>query len=124
MPPSKIYNVTDSHHLHLNDVSTVSMVSSAVPTAVPSAVEPLSPGVPLANEQKWQIGLPGQAKKGREKIWSTGTTEKRDFIEDFWHGLSEEERGNLVNVLYQLEQYANYQQRYASSGGTIPPPQV
>ncbi|KAF9458117.1 salt tolerance down-regulator-domain-containing protein [Collybia nuda] len=96
------------------------------------------------------------------KIWSTSTTEERERIKDFWLGLGEEERKNLVKiekdtvlrkmkeqqkhscscavcgrkrnaieeeleVLYdayyeELEQYANYQQRYVSSGGTIPPP--
>ncbi|KAJ3727400.1 salt tolerance down-regulator-domain-containing protein [Lentinula raphanica] len=96
------------------------------------------------------------------KIWSTSTIEERERIKEFWLGLGEEERRNLVKlekdtvlkkmkeqqkhscscavcgrkrnaieeeleVLYdayyeELEQYANYQQRYVSSGGTIPPP--
>ncbi|KAJ3993637.1 salt tolerance down-regulator-domain-containing protein [Lentinula boryana] len=96
------------------------------------------------------------------KIWSTSTNEERESIKEFWLGLGEEERRNLVKiekdtvlkkmkeqqkhscscavcgrkrnaieeeleVLYdayydELEQYANYQQRYVSSGGTIPPP--
>ncbi|CCM06449.1 uncharacterized protein FIBRA_08713 [Fibroporia radiculosa] len=96
-------------------------------------------------------------------IWSTSTTEERERIKEFWLGLGEEERRNLVKiekeavlkkmkeqqkhscscavcgrkrnaieeeleVLYdayyeELEQYANYQQRYISSGGTLPPPQ-
>ncbi|GAW09809.1 MFS general substrate transporter [Lentinula edodes] len=96
------------------------------------------------------------------KIWSTSSVEERERIKEFWLGLGEEERRNLVKiekdtvlrkmkeqqkhscscavcgrkrnaieeeleVLYdayyeELEQYANYQQRYVSSGGTIPPP--
>ncbi|KAG6848492.1 hypothetical protein H0H93_016560 [Arthromyces matolae] len=96
------------------------------------------------------------------KIWSTSTTEERERIKEFWLGLGEEERRNLVKiekdtvlrkmkeqqkhscscavcgrkrnaieeeleVLYdayyeELEQYANYQQRYVLSGGTLPPP--
>lgn len=99
---------------------------------------------------------------GNSKIWSTSTTEERERIKEFWLGLGEDERRNLVKiekdtvlrkmkdqqkhscgcavcgrkrnaieeelqVLYdayyeELEQYANYQQRYVSSGGTIPPP--
>ncbi|OBZ74306.1 Stress response protein nst1, partial [Grifola frondosa] len=97
------------------------------------------------------------------KIWSTSTTEERERIKEFWLGLGEEERRNLVKVekeavlkkmkeqqkhscscavcgrkrnaieeelevLYdayyeELEQYANYQQRYISSNGALPPPQ-
>ena len=35
----------------------------------------------------------------------------------------EEELEVLYDAYYEeLEQYANYQQRYASSGGTLPPP--
>ncbi|KAI5998437.1 salt tolerance down-regulator-domain-containing protein [Pisolithus marmoratus] len=96
------------------------------------------------------------------KIWSTRSTEERERIKEFWLGLGEDERRNLVKiekdtilkkmkyqqkhncscavcgrkrhaieeelvVLYdayyeELERYANHQQRYLSSGGTIPPP--
>ncbi|KAH0580052.1 hypothetical protein H2248_002866 [Termitomyces sp. 'cryptogamus'] len=102
------------------------------------------------------------ASTKQNKIWSTSTIEERERIKDFWLGLGEEERRNLVKiekdtvlrkmkeqqkhscscavcgrkrnaieeeleVLYdayyeELEQYANYQQRYVLSGGTIPPP--
>ena len=147
----------------------------------------------------------GQQPQKNSKIWSTSTTEERERIKEFWLGLGEEERRNLVKiekeavlkkmkeqqkhscscavcgrkryvvlcapppenfsspappllsstsitgphsqlsldsvppqqrnaieeeleVLYdayyeELEQYANYQQRYISSGGTLPPPQ-
>ncbi|KAI0744487.1 salt tolerance down-regulator-domain-containing protein [Earliella scabrosa] len=105
----------------------------------------------------------GQPQAKNNKIWSTSTTEERERIKEFWLGLGEEERRNLVKiekeavlkkmkeqqkhscscavcgrkrnaieeeleVLYdayyeELEQYANYQQRYISSGGTLPPPQ-
>ncbi|KNZ71902.1 Stress response protein nst1 [Termitomyces sp. J132] len=104
------------------------------------------------------------ASTKQNKIWSTSTIEERERIKDFWLGLGEEERRNLVKiekdtvlrkmkeqqkhscscavcgrkrnaieeeleVLYdayyeELEQYANYQQRYVLSGGTIPPPPV
>ena len=40
-------------------------------------------------------GPPGKAKKSQKKPWSTGAT---DLIMDFWYGLSEEERKNLVNM--------------------------
>ncbi|KAH7882068.1 hypothetical protein F5I97DRAFT_1911677 [Phlebopus sp. FC_14] len=100
--------------------------------------------------------------QNNSKIWSTSSTEERERIKEFWLGLGEDERRNLVKiekdtvlkkmkeqqkhscscavcgrkrhaieeeleVLYdayyeELEQYANYQQRYVSSGGTIPPP--
>ncbi|KAG9311132.1 salt tolerance down-regulator-domain-containing protein [Chiua virens] len=100
--------------------------------------------------------------QNNNKIWSTSTTEERERIKEFWLGLGEDERHNLVKiekdtvlkkmkeqqkhscscavcgrkrhaieeeleVLYdayyeELEQYANYQQRYVNSGGTIPPP--
>lgn len=96
------------------------------------------------------------------RIWSTSSVEERERIKDFWLGLSEKERRDLVKVekeavlrkmkdqqkhncscavcgrkrtaieeelevLYdayydELEQYANHQQQYASSGGAIPPP--
>ncbi|KAJ3738673.1 salt tolerance down-regulator-domain-containing protein [Lentinula detonsa] len=102
------------------------------------------------------------AVANKSKIWSTSINEERERIKEFWLGLGEEERRNLVKiekdmvlrkmkeqqkhscscavcgrkrnaieeeleVLYdayydELEQYANYQQRYVSSGGTIPPP--
>ena len=32
------------------------------------------------------------------KIWSTSTTEERERIKEFWLGLSEEERRNLVQI--------------------------
>jgi hypothetical protein len=111
-PAAAVQNIpTDSHHLHLNDVSTIlanlasipngtavnSIVSCTVPTAVASAVGPPSASVSLINEQKMDaISPPGKAKKGQKKIWNTGTTE--DLIMDFWHGLSEEARRNLVNM--------------------------
>ncbi|KAG6333073.1 hypothetical protein ID866_6015 [Astraeus odoratus] len=100
--------------------------------------------------------------QANNKIWSTSSTEERERIKEFWLGLGEDERRNLVKiekdtvlkkmkeqqkhscscavcgrkrhaieeeleVLYdayyeELERYANYQQRYVSSGGTIPPP--
>ncbi|KAL0573440.1 Stress response protein nst1 [Marasmius crinis-equi] len=104
----------------------------------------------------------GGVPKSNSKIWSTSTTEERERIKEFWLGLGEEERRNLVKiekdtvlrkmkeqqkhscscavcgrkrnaieeeleVLYdayyeELEQYANYQQRYLSSGGALDPP--
>ena len=98
-----VQNIPDSNHLHLNDISTSNgsavnlIVSCAVPAAVASAVGPPSAGASLVNEQKIDaISLPGKAKKGQKKIWNTGTTE--DLIMDFWHGLSEEARRNLVNM--------------------------
>lgn len=100
--------------------------------------------------------------QNNNKIWSTSSTEERERIKEFWLGLGEDERRNLVKiekdtvlkkmkeqqkhscscavcgrkrhaieeeleVLYdayyeELERYANHQQRYVSSGGTIPPP--
>ncbi|KAF9239442.1 salt tolerance down-regulator-domain-containing protein [Melanogaster broomeanus] len=103
-----------------------------------------------------------KGSQNNSKIWSTSTTEERERIKEFWLGLGEDERRNLVKiekdtvlkkmkeqqkhscscavcgrkrhaieeeleVLYdayyeELEQYANYQQRYVNSGGTIPPP--
>ncbi|KZT66787.1 hypothetical protein DAEQUDRAFT_440564 [Daedalea quercina L-15889] len=108
-------------------------------------------------------GTGGGGTVKNNKIWSTSTTEERERIKEFWLGLGEEERRNLVKiekdavlkkmkeqqkhscscavcgrkrsaieeeleVLYdayyeELEQYANYQQRYISSGCTLPPPQ-
>ncbi|KAH7927190.1 hypothetical protein BV22DRAFT_297584 [Leucogyrophana mollusca] len=105
---------------------------------------------------------PNKGTPNNSKIWSTSSTEERERIKEFWLGLGEDERRNLVKiekdtvlrkmkeqqkhscscavcgrkrhaieeeleVLYdayyeELEQYANYQQRYVSSGGTIPPP--
>lgn len=108
----------------------------------------------------------GHATKGQApapaRIWSTSSAEERERIKEFWLGLSEKERRELVKleketvlkkmkdqqkhgcscavcgrkrsaiedeleVLYdayydELEEYANHQQRWASSGGTIPPP--
>ena len=32
------------------------------------------------------------------KIWSTSTTEERERIKEFWLGLGEEERRNLVKI--------------------------
>ena len=153
---------------------------------------PATPVSASAGKQRQQPqAAPGKSKGDQNKIWSTSTTEERERIKEFWLGLSEEERRNLVKiekdtvlrkmkeqqrhscscavcgrkrsapypsycllahlfsrffslspfdlslyrnaieeeleVLYdayyeELEQYANYQQRYVSSGGTIPPP--
>ncbi|KIM71687.1 hypothetical protein PILCRDRAFT_16832, partial [Piloderma croceum F 1598] len=119
-----------------------------------NASGPHKPRPPAAN--------PTPAPPKPNKIWSTSTIEERERIKEFWLGLGEEERRNLVKiekdtvlrkmkeqqkhscscavcgrkrnaiedeleVLYdayyeELEQYANYQQRYVSSGGTLPPP--
>ncbi|EPQ30909.1 uncharacterized protein PFL1_01807 [Pseudozyma flocculosa PF-1] len=105
-------------------------------------------------------GGKGAAQPAR--IWSTSSIEERDRIKEFWLGLSERDRRELVKleketvlkkmkdqqkhgctcavcgrkrsaiedeleVLYdayydELEEYANHQQRWQSSGGTIPPP--
>ncbi|KAH0833887.1 salt tolerance down-regulator-domain-containing protein [Lanmaoa asiatica] len=105
---------------------------------------------------------PTLESQNNSKIWSTSKTEERERIKEFWLGLGEDERRDLVRVekdtvlkkmkeqqkhscscavcekkrhaieeelevLYdayyeELEQYANYQQRYVNSGGTIPPP--
>jgi len=44
---------------------------------------------------------PTAAQKGKanaNKIWSTSTTEERERIKDFWLGLGEQERRNLVKI--------------------------
>ena len=44
---------------------------------------------------------PTSAQKGKanaNKIWSTSTTEERERIKDFWLGLGEPERRNLVKI--------------------------
>lgn len=44
---------------------------------------------------------PTSAQKGKanaNKIWSTSTTEERERIKDFWLGLGEQERRNLVKI--------------------------
>lgn len=41
---------------------------------------------------------PAAAPPKPNKIWSTSTTEERERIKDFWLGLGEEERRNLVKV--------------------------
>ncbi|KAF5329502.1 hypothetical protein D9619_009087 [Psilocybe cf. subviscida] len=130
---------------------------------------PYPPAVPLQPLYPSPATFPSSgltvAQKGKgnaNKIWSTSMTEERERIKDFWLGLGDQERRNLVKiekdtvlkkmkeqqkhscscfvcvrkrnaieeeleVLYdayyeELDQYANYQQRYVSSGGTIPPP--
>ncbi|KZT21322.1 hypothetical protein NEOLEDRAFT_763368 [Neolentinus lepideus HHB14362 ss-1] len=122
-----------------------------------NASAPQKPRPPAAGQS-----TPSAKGKEANKIWSTNSAEERERIKEFWLGLGEDERRNLVKVekeavlkkmkeqqkhscscavcgrkrnaieeelevLYdayydELEQYANYQQRYVSSGGTIPPP--
>jgi hypothetical protein len=41
---------------------------------------------------------PPPKPKTNAKIWSTSTTEERERIKEFWLGLGEEERRNLVKV--------------------------
>ncbi|KAF9484220.1 hypothetical protein BDN70DRAFT_182955 [Pholiota conissans] len=90
---------------------------------------------------------PTAAQKGKanaNKIWSTSTTEERERIKDFWLGLGEQERRNLVKiekdtVLKKMKEQQKHScscavcgrkrnaieeelERYVSSGGTIPPP--
>lgn len=40
----------------------------------------------------------GKGKASANKIWSTSSTEERERIKEFWLGLSEDERRNLVKV--------------------------
>ncbi len=40
----------------------------------------------------------GQPQQKNNKIWSTSTTEERERIKEFWLGLGEEERRNLVKI--------------------------
>ena len=40
----------------------------------------------------------GQPQAKNNKIWSTSTTEERERIKEFWLGLGEEERRNLVKI--------------------------
>lgn len=59
---------------------------------------------PLAyqhQQQQQQHRNPSPTSKGKpspNKIWSTSTTEERERIKDFWLGLGEEERRNLVKI--------------------------
>ncbi len=54
--------------------------------------------------------IPVSHLRSRQRVWCTSTA-------------IEEELEVLYDAYYEeLEQYANYQQRYVSSGGTIPPP--
>jgi hypothetical protein len=39
-----------------------------------------------------------KGKANANKIWSTSTTEERERIKEFWLGLSEDERRNLVKI--------------------------
>ncbi|KAF8994902.1 salt tolerance down-regulator-domain-containing protein [Cyathus striatus] len=39
-----------------------------------------------------------KGKQSANKIWSTNSTEERERIKDFWLGLGEEERKNLVKI--------------------------
>jgi len=44
---------------------------------------------------------PSSSQKGKasaNKIWSTSTTEERERIKEFWLGLGEQERRNLVQI--------------------------
>ena len=43
-------------------------------------------------------GTPQPAPVKNNKIWSTSTTEERERIKEFWLGLGEEERRNLVKI--------------------------
>ncbi|KAN0065505.1 Stress response protein nst1 [Thecaphora frezii] len=117
---------------------------------------------PLAGSLRSNSHAHGKAASPPARIWSTSSVEERDRIKEFWLGLSEKDRRELVKleketvlkkmkdqqkhgctcavcgrkrsaiedeleVLYdayydELEEYANHQQRWQSSGGTIPPP--
>lgn len=139
--PMPAHNYNHSHH-HPSPPSSNASAPNKSRTAAPSGSNKNPPS--------------------NNKIWSTSSTEERERIKEFWLGLGEDERRNLVKiekdtvlkkmkeqqkhncscavcgrkrhaieeeleVLYdayyeELERYANYQQRYVSSGGTIPPP--
>jgi hypothetical protein len=43
-------------------------------------------------------GSPSNQSKNNSKIWSTSTIEERERIKEFWLGLGEEERRNLVKI--------------------------
>ncbi|KAG2151084.1 salt tolerance down-regulator-domain-containing protein [Suillus bovinus] len=87
---------------------------------------------------------PGKSSQNNSKIWSTSSTEERERIKEFWLGLGEDERRNLVKiekdtVLRKMKEQQKHScscavcgrkrhaieeelERYVSSGGTIPPP--
>lgn len=41
---------------------------------------------------------PGKSSQNNSKIWSTSSTEERERIKEFWLGLGEDERRNLVKI--------------------------
>jgi hypothetical protein len=43
-------------------------------------------------------GLSKSGEYGQQKIWNTTTAEEKERIKDFWLGLSEQERRNLVRI--------------------------
>lgn len=136
-------------------------------TKSPAPPNPYNHGYPKTASTNGNSSLTKRPTGGgdggtKSKLWSNSTEEERERIKEFWLGLSEAERRDLVKlekeavlkkmkeqqkhscscavcgrkrhaieeeleVLYdayyeELEQYANHQQRYQSSGGKIPPP--
>lgn len=68
----------------------------------PPAQQNRHPSPPSSNTSKSRnTGGGNTSQKGKanaNKIWSTSTTEERERIKDFWLGLGEEERRNLVKI--------------------------
>jgi hypothetical protein len=74
--------------------------ASKAPIAYQSpATQNRHPSPPSSNASKSRTNAAGQkGKASASKIWSTSTTEERERIKDFWLGLGEEERKNLVKI--------------------------
>lgn len=68
----------------------------------PPAQQNRHPSPPSSNTSKSRnTASANNNQKGKanpNKIWSTSTTEERERIKDFWLGLGEEERRNLVKI--------------------------
>lgn len=70
--------------------------------AQPQAPVPPAPGAghrhPSPPSSNASVPQKPKGKASANKIWSTSTTEERERIKDFWLGLGEEERRNLVKI--------------------------
>jgi len=67
----------------------------------PTPAQNRHPSPPSSNTSKSKNTNPLTNQKGKanaNKIWSTSTTEERERIKEFWLGLSEEERRDLVKI--------------------------
>ena len=53
---------------------------------------------PAASSNGIESHVPRPADFGQQKIWNTTTAEEKERIKEFWMGLSEQERRNLVRV--------------------------